>query len=219
MAPGTIYLLSLLVAVFILGVLTVRRRPSFSYRVLAWLPGITVPVEVLAILVGRWYHNNHWLYNSWLPVECCALLLIFYKGAGHPATKRLLKWMLLILPLGIAVCYAASFSFRVLNVYAMLFFLFCELICGFIFLTDSLLSSDDGSIFSHPLSWTAVGMILYACVFILTHATWVFGIGFTISRFWYGALVLLGNTLLYGFMIKTWLAVRKTKLAGVAKSI
>lgn len=209
MAPGTIYLLSLLVATFILGMLTVRRQSSLSYLILAWLPGITIPVEVLAILAGRWYHNNHWLYNSWLPVECGSLLLIFYKGARHPTTRRVLKWLLLLLPLGLAACYAASFSFRILNVYAMLFFLFCELICGFIFLTDSLLSSDDGAIFRHPLSWAAVGMILYACVFILTHATWIFTIAFTISRFWYGMLILLGNTLLYGFMIKTWFAVRQ----------
>jgi hypothetical protein len=206
MGPGTIYLFLLLGATYAFGMLAVRRQAPLPHRILAWLPGITIPVETLAILVGHFYRNNHWVYNSWLPLECGSLLLVFYKSAGHPATRRLLKWLLLLLPIGIAGCYLVSASFQFINVYALLFFLFCELLGGFVFLTDCLLSSDDASIFKHPLSWTAVGVILYACVFILTHATWIFTIAVTISHAWYSALILLGNTLLYGFMMRTFFA-------------
>jgi len=217
MEPGTICLFLLLVAAYAVGMLAVGRRGPLPYRILAWLPGITIPVEALALVVGSHFRNNHWVYNGWLPLECGSLLLIFYTGAGHPVTKRLLKWLLLFLPAGMAGCYAVSFTLRSINVYAMLLFLFCELIGGFIFLTDCLLSSDDVSIFRHPLSWTAVGVILYACVFILTHATWVFTITSTISRSWYGGLILLGNTLLYGFMMRTFFAVWRGRAASLKR--
>jgi hypothetical protein len=169
------YYYSLLAVAGVLGLVTAGRKGSLSLRLVAWLPLITMPVETLALLAGYYYHINHWVYNLWLPLECCCLLLVLYTGARHPVAKRLIGWLLVLLPAGIVAAYCANPSISHINVVAMLFCLFCELIGGFIF--------------------------------ILTHATWLFAIN--VFRMWYGWLVLLGNTFLYGGMILTFIVLRR----------
>jgi hypothetical protein len=201
------YYYSLVTAAASLGLASAKK--SRPFQMLAWLPLVTLPVEILGWWMALKYHRNHWLYNCWLPLECCWILLIFYIAAGHPITKRLIGWLLVLMPVGMLASYFISFSVLFINVYAMLFYLFWQLIGGCIFLTDCLLSSEDASIFRHPLSWMAACTILCACMFILSHGTWILKL--SVSQPFYELMISIANTLLYGGMILTFIMLRRRK--------
>lgn len=192
----------------IYGLLTVRRHSPVQYRVMLWWLAATLPTEVTAFLVGHFYHRNHWVYNIWVPIECCFILLMFYKGAVQGRTRGMCRWLLILLPVGVFVSYLPHFVWVTLNIHEMLFCLFCELLGACIYLIDNLLGGEDLSIFRQPLSWMAFGTILYACVFILTHGLWEFILVW--PRWRYGMLVVVANTFQYGGVLLTLLALRKS---------
>jgi len=197
---------------FVCGMVILRRDSPVEYRLLAWLPGITLPVEIFGWVIGHYYHRNHWVYNIFLPLECCVLLLVFYKGVKQPVIRSMSGWLLVLLPAGMIISYwRIHFTVVSINVFALLFYFFLELVGGCLFLTDCLLSGEEASIFSHPLSWTAMGIILYTCIFILTNITWVFGM--IIPRMWYAGLVNLANTFFYGSIILSFIALRKKRIS------
>lgn len=204
-----IYVYVLILSTFVYGVLTIRRDAPLPYRLLMWLMIATLPTETTAVLVGHYYHINHWVYNIWAPIECAVILLVFYKGTVHPVTREVCGWLLVLLPLGTVVFYLPHFNFLTLNTHEMVFTLFCELISGCVFLVDGLLWGEELSIFRRPLSWMAFGTILYTCVFILTHALWEY---ILVGPIWhYELLVIISNTFQYGGFLLTFIALRKSQ--------
>jgi hypothetical protein len=207
------YMYLLLVVAAWIGLSTTRRLGGRPFRLLAWLPAVTIPVELLGLWTGIRYHRNHWLYNCWMPLECCWVLLVFYLGVRHRLAKRAIGWLLVLMPVGILTMYYVNFMFLTINLYAMLFVLFWQLIGGCIVLADCLLGHEDVAIFRHPLSWMSVGVILYACMFILMYASWVFMP--KVNMVFFVTIVIVANTLFYGGMTLTFLVLRRKRESSV----
>jgi hypothetical protein len=190
------------------SLLTVRADSPVPFRLMKWWVILTVPTEIAAILLGYFYHLNHYIYNVWQPIESFLILLMFYKGTTQRVTHRLCGWLLVLLPAGILFIYLVHFVFITLNVPETVFCLFTQLIGACIFLTDSFLWSEELSIFRRPLSWMAMGTILYSCAFILMHGLWDYMLIWPLWRF--RAWVSLANTFQYGGVVLSLYALRKS---------
>ncbi|HVV03256.1 MAG TPA: hypothetical protein VHC96_03500 [Puia sp.] len=183
------------------GAMTVRRRSPLSYRLLLWWLIATVPTEVMASVMARVYHNNLCVYNIWEPFDCCMVLLMFYFGIVHKTTRRMFRWLLVLVPAGFVLFNLWHFIALAWHIRSMLFYLFCELIGACLFLIDGLLPGEEQAIFQRSFVWMAFGTILYCIIYILTHALWEY---IQVWPTWiYEVLVGIANTFDY---LGVWLA-------------
>ena len=189
------------------GAVTVRRGSPLSFRLLLWWLIATVPTEVTATVLGRLYHDNHWVYLFWEPFDCFMVLLIFYHGMKHGVTKRVCMCLLALALVGFFIFSLPHFLKLTWNRQGMLFYLFCELVGACLFLTDGLLPGEELSIFKQPIAWVAFGVILYSCMYILIHALWEYIATWPRGR--YQLLTDIANTFEYAGVAAAFYALRR----------
>jgi hypothetical protein len=199
---------TLLITTVTLAFAALKRSSPFPYHVLAWMTLATLPVETASVMIAHYYHNNHWLYNLWNPLECLYVLLVFYSGATHPVARRINKVLLCLLPAGIIIAFGVQPHFLKINIYALHFYFFCELICTCVFLIDGLVRSEDHTFFQHPLSWTAVGVALHCLISILCYGMWKFMLQWPMN--YYAGAMIIANALFYIGTMITFIQLRKT---------
>ena len=197
----------LLITTVILAFRALKRSSPFPYHVLAWMTLASLPVDIISVVLAYRYHNNHWLYNLWNPLECLYVLLVFYSAAIHAVARRINKILLCLLPVGIIITFSVQPHFFQSNIYGMQFYFFCELISTCVFLIDGLVRSEDHTIFRHPLSWTAVGIALHCIVSLLCYGMWKYMLQWPMG--YYIGAMFVANGLFYMGTMVTFVRLRK----------
>jgi hypothetical protein len=206
-----IYCYSLLAVCALTGCLLVKKSWTPWYKLLVILTWITVVVEAAQLLFQIYKPGQppvFVIYNVWMFVEPFTMIYILYCATAHPVVRRLEKVLLLLLPIGLVICYIHSprFTDR-MNEYVNLMCLFAALIASCSALIDILLDMSDRSLFAQPVLWLAAGILCFCSTFILIHAYGAF-YPYQIRKY-YVYFSLAGNTFQYGGFIACFLALRK----------
>lgn len=159
------------VATFVTGCILFRRSWRPPYKWLLLLVGLNVFVEFFSNAWSKYTgKSNHWMYNSYWPIQSAVLMLIFYSCTVHPKVRRYQGWLLALLPVLLLASWLKAPFFFEINIVALQS---CDLLlllsaCGAI--TDVVLDIEHGTLLRQPLFWLACGALIYSADFVVFYS-------------------------------------------------
>lgn len=158
----------------IIGCMVFRKSWVFAYRCLFFLNVFRVVVSFTAYFWTHYTHSsNHWLFNLFLPLQCAGFLWVFYKCSLHPKVARVNKWLLILLPVVGALCWArGGASLEDINIFALVGFDFLVLLSVCMAFVDLLLRTDSVHFVRQPMFWLASGLFFYSIECIIGYSVY-----------------------------------------------
>lgn len=163
-------------AAFATGCIFVRREWPPAYKFLVVLSVVTYLTETLAMLwSGAAHRSNHWIYNLYLPLNCCGFLYFFYWASIHSRIRRINAWLLAAVPAGTVIAFSLRPGLSFLNTYAAIFYCFLLLLSCIGACMDLLLDKRYLRLGREPLFWFACGLLLDCAGSIVEYAFFSYG--------------------------------------------
>lgn len=165
----TILIFSTYFLCFITGCITVKDKSPVEYKVLLILMLVTILTESVAFKLIHIDIEPRTLYQFFSPFESACITYAYYRSAVHKVVKRIIGIILVLLPLLIISLRLLPMKFGTAFLFTVMY-AFVELVASCIYMVDILVYRGERPESIRPLFWTACGMILFCCVYILKDA-------------------------------------------------
>jgi len=199
------------IASAVVGLRTVRKTWPSWYKLLVMMCCITVVIEILHIvLLVRGIHTNA-TYNTLLCIETFVLVYALYRETTLRLTRRLLLALLIVLPVGLGICFSFPPGFINTNNNADTVELIIELLAACAVLFDLLQDMSGASLFSSPRFWLAAGTLGSSCMFALMIASRKSMDGDPREGFYEIPFSCVANTFLYGGIITCFIKLKRAQ--------
>lgn len=130
---------------------------SFSMKLFSILLGLTLGVEIGALLLERANRNNFWLYNAFAPLEFWVYGFFFLGLLKGKFRKRLLTIWVILAPLLWLLVYRLS----AWNGYGMILGSFFTVVFVLLFYYELILGPDTRPLRVLPEFWIATGLLIF----------------------------------------------------------
>jgi hypothetical protein len=203
------------IASAVVGLRTMRKTWPSWYKLLVIMCWFTVVVETLHIVLLFRGVRTYATYNTLLSVETFILVYALYREATLRSIRRLLLVLLIVLPVGLAVCFSFPSGFTNTNNAADTVELIIELMAACAVLIDMLQDMSGASLFSSPRFWLAAGTLGSSCMFALMIASRKSLEGDPMEAFYEIPYSCVANTFLYGGIITCFIMLKRAQKGRV----
>ncbi len=158
---------------FIIALVLMQRAWAVAYKILIFITGISMIVELAGWYINvKLHHNNNWIYNIYVPLLGILQTIVFIKIIETTTIRNLAKFLMVIFIASLIVSYFFSPFFFKLNNYALTIYLICSVISVALFFIDTMINLVEIPLAKQPGFWFAIGILIMSVLNIARFSFW-----------------------------------------------